>query len=73
MLEGLKKAGLTFSRLTKMVPESQVGRNIFTYVDDIVVARKSTEDHLADLVETFTNMRDARLRLNPEKCIFGVS
>jgi hypothetical protein len=40
MPEGLKNAGSTFSRLTKTVLESQVGRNIFTYVDDIVVATK---------------------------------
>jgi hypothetical protein len=72
MPEGLKNVGSTFSRLTKMVLESQVCRNIFTYVDDIVVASKSKEDHLADLAETFANMRDARLRLNPEKCVFGV-
>jgi hypothetical protein len=72
MPEGLKNAGSTFSRLTKIVLESQVGRNIFTYVDDIVVASKNKEDHLADLAETFMNMRDARLRLNPEKCVFGV-
>jgi hypothetical protein len=65
MPEGLKNAGSTFSRLTKMVLESQVGRNIFTYVDDIVVASKNKEDHLADLAEIFANMRDARLRLNP--------
>jgi hypothetical protein len=72
MPEGLKNVGSTFSRLTKTVLESQVGRNIFTYVDDIVVASKNKEDHLADLAETFANMRDARLRLNPEKCVFGV-
>jgi hypothetical protein len=72
MPEGLKNAGSTFSRLTKTVLEGQVGRNIFTYVDDIVVASKNKEDHLADLAETFANMRDARLRLNPEKCVFGV-
>jgi hypothetical protein len=72
MPERLKNVGSTFSRLTKMVLESQVGRNIFTYVDDIVVASKSKEDHLADLAETFANMRDARLRLNPKKCVFGV-
>jgi ribonuclease HI len=41
-------------------------------VDDIVVASKSKKDHLADLAETFANTRDARLRLNPEKCVFGV-
>jgi hypothetical protein len=59
MPEGLKNAGSTFSRLTKTVLESQVGRNIFTYVDDIVVANKNKEDHLTDLAETFANMRDA--------------
>jgi hypothetical protein len=72
MPEGLKNAGSTFSRLTKRVLESQVDYNIFTYVDDIVVASKNKEDHLANLVETFANMRDARLWLNPEKCVFGV-
>jgi hypothetical protein len=72
MPEGLKNAGSTFSRLSKTVLESQVGRNIFRYVDDIVVASKNKADHLADLAETFANMRDARLRLNPEKCVFGV-
>jgi hypothetical protein len=72
MPEGLKNNGSTFSRLTKTVLESQVGRNIFTYVDDIVVASRSKEDHLADLAETFANMRDAQLRLNPEKCVFDV-
>jgi hypothetical protein len=72
MPEGLKNVGSTFSHLTNTVLESQVGRNIFTYVDDIVVASKNKEDHMADLAETFANMRDARLRLNPEKCIFGV-
>jgi hypothetical protein len=72
MPEGLKNAGSTFYRLTKRVLESQVGRNIFTYVDNIVVASRNKEDHLADLAETFGNMRDARLLLNPEKCVFGV-
>jgi hypothetical protein len=49
-----------------------MGRNVFTYVKDIVVASKNKEDHLLDLAETFANMREARLRLNLEKCIFGV-
>jgi hypothetical protein len=72
MPEGLKNVGSTFSRLTKRVLKSQVGHNIFTYVDDIVVASKNKEDHLADLAETFANICDARLQLNPEKCVFGV-
>jgi hypothetical protein len=72
MPKGLQNAGSTFSRLTKKVLENQVGRNIFTYINNIVVASKSKEDHLADLAETFANMRDAWLQLNPKKCVFGV-
>jgi hypothetical protein len=72
MPEGLKNADSTFSRLTKKALKNQVGHNVFTYVDDIVVANKSKEDHLSELAETFANMHKARLRLNPEKCIFRV-
>lgn len=49
-----------------------MGHNVFTYVDDIVVTSKNKEEHLTNLAETFTNLCEARLRLNPEKCIFGV-
>jgi hypothetical protein len=45
---------------------------MFTYADNIVVASKSKEDHLTDLAKTFENMREDRLRLNPEKSIFRV-
>jgi hypothetical protein len=72
MPEGLKNVGSTFSHLTKSVLEEKLGHNVFTYVDDIVIASKNEEDHIADLIETFARMREARLRLNLEKCIFGV-
>jgi hypothetical protein len=38
-----------------------------------VVTRKNEEDHIADLEETFANLREAGLKLNPDKCVFGVS
>jgi hypothetical protein len=72
MPEGLKNAGSTFSRLTQPILKNQVVHNIFTYVDDIVVARKNKTDHLADLVKTFANMREDRLHLNPDKCVFDI-
>jgi len=34
---------------------------------------KNEGDHIADLKETFANLREARLKLNLEKCIFDVS
>jgi hypothetical protein len=30
------------------------------------------KDHIADLTETFDNMRRNGLKLIPEKCIFGI-
>jgi hypothetical protein len=38
-----------------------------------MVMSKNEEDHIADLKKTFANLREARLKLNPEKCVFGVS
>jgi hypothetical protein len=37
MAEGLKNAGGSFSRMTAKVLHSQIGRNVLTYVDDIIV------------------------------------
>jgi hypothetical protein len=43
-----------------------------TYVDDIIVKSTKKENHIADLQETFANFRQAGLKLNLEKCAFGV-
>jgi hypothetical protein len=72
MPEGLCNRGSTFCRMTKAAMKEHVGRNVLTYVDDIVVASKKKETYNSDLAETFTNMREARLKLNLEKCIFRV-
>jgi hypothetical protein len=72
MPEGLKNAGGSFSRMTVKVLHSQIGRNVLTYVDDIIVKRTKQENHVAGLQETFANFRHAGLKLNPEKCVFGV-
>jgi hypothetical protein len=72
MLEGLFHTGPTFCRMTKATLKDYVSRNVLSYVDDIVVARKKKELYISDLMETFTNMREANLKLNPEKCVFRV-
>jgi hypothetical protein len=41
MPEGLKNAGGSFSRMTAKVLHSQIGRNVLTYVDDIIVKTRS--------------------------------
>jgi hypothetical protein len=59
--------------MMKATMKDQVGRNFISYVDDIVVASKKKTTYISDLPETYANMREARLKLNPEKCVFGVT
>jgi hypothetical protein len=42
------------------------------YVDDIVVKTREDEELISDLVETFDNLRKFKMKLNPDKCTFGV-
>jgi hypothetical protein len=72
MPEGLRNAGSTFNRMMKLILGNQLGRNASAYVDDIVIMSKREKDHIADLTETFDNMRRNGVKLNPEKCIFGI-
>ena len=72
MTEGQKNAGQSFSRMSTVVLDPQLRRNVLAYVDDIVVSSTVRQNHVADLAETFANLRKANLSLNPEKCLFGV-
>jgi hypothetical protein len=49
-----------------------IGRIIEAYVDDIVVKSKKTGDLVSDLTEVFAKLRQHGVKLNPEKCVFGV-
>jgi hypothetical protein len=73
MLEGLHNVGSTFYRMMKVALKDLVGRNVLPYVDDIVMVSKRRENYITNLAETFVNMREARLKFNPEKCVFGIT
>ncbi|XP_068466339.1 uncharacterized protein [Phaseolus vulgaris] len=49
-----------------------LGRNVQAYVDDMVVTSLEKNQHIADLEELFVTIAKYKLKLNPEKCIFGV-
>ena len=49
-----------------------MSKNVQVYVDDIVIKTKEKRTLLEDLEETFANLRKYRLKLNPDKCTFGV-
>ena len=70
---GLKNAGATYQQLVNKMFHNQIGRNVEVYVNDMLVKSKENEDHLIDLKETFQALRTYNMKLNPEKCAFGVS
>ena len=43
------------------------------YVDDMSVKSLREEHHLDDLRETFNTLRSYNIKLNPNKCTFGVT
>ena len=42
------------------------------YVDDMLVKGKRQEQYLDDLWETFETLHLYNMKLNPNKCVFGV-
>src|ERR1051325_10812890 len=69
---GLKNASATYQRLMDMVFAPQIGRNIEVYVDDMVIKTTPGADHVTDIRETFAAVRKFNMRLNPDKCTFGM-
>jgi hypothetical protein len=52
--------------------KNQIGWNIEVYIDDIVVKTNKADSLLDDLRETFNNLDRYSIKLNPNKCSFGV-
>ena len=70
---GLKNAGATYQRLMNKMFAHQIGKNVQVYVDGMLVKSIREDDHLNDLQETFDTFRSYNLKLNPSKCVFGVT
>jgi hypothetical protein len=49
-----------------------IGSTVEAYVDDIVVKSKKRGDLIQDLEIAFGCLRANKIKLNPEKCVFGV-
>lgn len=70
---GLKNAESTYQRMVTKMFKEQLGRNMKSYINDMIVKSKAVEDHLFDLAETFETLQKHRLKLSAFKCAFGVS
>jgi len=69
---GLKNANATYQRLMDRIIAPMIGRNVQAYVDDMVITSEEKDQHVADLEELFTTITMNDMKLNPEKCVFGV-
>ena len=57
--------------MTKMF-ESQLGKSVEVYIDDMVVKSKVVSEHVGDIENIFEFLRKHKLRLNASKCSFEV-
>jgi hypothetical protein len=69
---GLRNAGATYQRCMQHVFGDHIGRTVEAYVDDIVVKTRMADDLVGDLSIAFGCLRANGVKLNPEKCVFGV-
>jgi hypothetical protein len=69
---GLRNASATYQMCMNHVFGEHIGRTVEAYVDDIVVKTRRASDLLSDLETTFKCLRAKGVKLNPEKCVFGV-
>jgi hypothetical protein len=70
---GLKNALSTFVRAMSKTFGDLIRDKVEVYVDDIVVKTKRGSTLVEDLTLVFDRLRATRTRLNPDKCVFGVS
>ena len=67
---GLCNATATFQRLMAqaLTNETKKYGNLMCYVDDVVIATPTLEDHIRRLDEVFGCMKQAGLKCKPSKC-----
>nr|GEZ48082.1 reverse transcriptase domain-containing protein [Tanacetum cinerariifolium] len=70
---GLKNVGATYQRLMDKAFESQIGRNIEVYIDDLVVKSYTEAEMMRDIKETFRTLSKVNMKLNPKKFSFGLA
>ena len=54
------------------VLQDHIGKNVEVYVDDIIVKSQGSEQHARDLEQILDILDKYKIKLNPDKCVFGV-
>ena len=67
---GLKSSPVTFVRMMDIVLEGLLGKGVHCYIDDLIIASDTLEEHLQLLREVLKRLRKANLKLKLKKCTF---
>ena len=70
---GLKNARATYLRVMVILFHDTMHKEMEVYMDDMISKSRTPRDHLIDLKKLFKCLVKYRLRLNPNKCVFGAS
>jgi hypothetical protein len=73
MTFGLKNAGATYQHAMNYIFHELIGKVVEIYIDDVVIKSLSHDTHLEDVKRTLECTRKHGLKMNPNKCAFGVS
>uniref|UniRef100_A0A2N9FL38 Uncharacterized protein n=1 Tax=Fagus sylvatica TaxID=28930 RepID=A0A2N9FL38_FAGSY len=71
-IEG-RTPGATYQRAMVTLFHDMIHHEIEVYVDDMIAKSRTAQDHLTDLRKLFQRLKKYQLRLNPNKCAFGVT
>ena len=70
---GLCNAPASFQRLVNALFAGLKGVHLQVFIDDICIASRTWDEHLALLRQVFELLINAKLRLKANKCVFGAS
>ena len=69
---GLKNADATYQYTMVALLHDMIYHEIEIYVDDMIARSQTEEEHVDHLHKLFERLKKYKLRLNPNKCIFGI-
>lgn len=70
---GLKNIRAIYQQLVNKIFKERIRRTMKVYVDDMIIMSVHASDHAGHLTDTFNVIKQHQMRLNPEKCAFGVT
>jgi hypothetical protein len=73
MTYGLKSASATYQRAMNYIFHELLGKIVKIYIDDVVIKTLNHDTHLENMKKTLECTRKHGLKMNRNKCAFGVS